>query len=161
MKTTLKISPPLRIFFCRPSLLLKIIWNFSWWLLTVTATPHLMLNWKWYQASKSKMEFHMINVIISSIAHARTNRDDNIFIQIWLYIDEAHTELDIFRFAALFLIHHQPNPSRNSTQHVERYQDSLINPILTAIAILKKYFRVSYTNILDYHRHQSWTTLDK
>ena len=51
---------------------------------------------------------------IRSIAHARTNRKDNIFmqrplVQIFtyngvgardLYIDEAHTALNIFRFAA-------------------------------------------------------------
>ena len=29
-----------------------------WWLLTVTATPQLMLNRKWYQASKPEMEFN-------------------------------------------------------------------------------------------------------
>ena len=41
----------------------KITWNFSWWPLTLTATPQLMLNRKWYQLSKPEMEFHMINII--------------------------------------------------------------------------------------------------
>ena len=36
---------------------------------------------------------------ICGIAHARTNRKDDIFIQRRLYIDEAHTALDIFCFA--------------------------------------------------------------
>ena len=36
------------------------------------------------------------------IAHARTNRKDNIFMQRWLYIDQAHKALDIFRFAIFF-----------------------------------------------------------
>ena len=31
------------------------------------------------------------------IAHARTNRKDDIFMQRRLYIDEAHRALDIFR----------------------------------------------------------------
>ena len=36
---------------------------------------------------------------IRGIAHERTNRKDNIFMQRRLYIDEAHTALDIFHFA--------------------------------------------------------------
>ena len=39
---------------------------------------------------------------VRSIAHARTKRKDDIFMQRRLYIDEAHTVLDIFRFAAFF-----------------------------------------------------------
>ena len=35
---------------------------------------------------------------IRGIAHARRNRKDDIFMQRRLYIDEAHTALDIFRF---------------------------------------------------------------
>ena len=42
---------------------------------------------------------------ILGIAHERTNRKDNIFMQIRLYNDEAHTALDIFRFAVFFSIH--------------------------------------------------------
>ena len=41
----------------------KITWSFSWWLLTMTATPQLMLNQKWYKASKLEMEFHMKKII--------------------------------------------------------------------------------------------------
>ena len=41
----------------------KITLHFSWWLLTKTATPQLILNWKWYQASKPEIEFHMINIV--------------------------------------------------------------------------------------------------
>ena len=33
------------------------------WLFSITAKPQLMLNRKWYQASKQEMEFHMINII--------------------------------------------------------------------------------------------------
>ena len=40
---------------------------------------------------------------IRGIAHARTNRKDNIFMQRRLYIEEAHMGLDIFRFAVSFL----------------------------------------------------------
>ena len=36
------------------------------------------------------------------IAHARTNRKDDIFMQRRLYIFEAHTTLDIFHFAVFF-----------------------------------------------------------
>ena len=39
---------------------------------------------------------------IRGIAHARTNKKDDIFMQRRLDIDEAHTALDIFRFAAFF-----------------------------------------------------------
>ena len=38
------------------------------------------------------------------IALARTNREDNILIQRGWYTDEAHTALDIFRFAVFFSI---------------------------------------------------------
>ena len=34
---------------------------------------------------------------IRGISHAHTNRKDDIFMQRRLYIDEAHTVLDIFR----------------------------------------------------------------
>ena len=40
---------------------------------------------------------------IRGIAHVRTNRKDDIFMQRRLYIDEAHTVLDIFRFAVFLL----------------------------------------------------------
>ena len=36
------------------------------------------------------------------MAHARTNRKDDIFMQRQLYIDQAHMVLDIFRFAVSF-----------------------------------------------------------
>ena len=39
---------------------------------------------------------------IPGIAHARTNKKDKIFMQRWLYIDEAHTAPDIFSFAIFF-----------------------------------------------------------
>ena len=39
---------------------------------------------------------------IRGIAHACTNRKDDIFMQRRLYIDEAHMALDIFRFAVFF-----------------------------------------------------------
>ena len=63
-----------------------------------------MFNRKLYQASKPEMEFHMINITYAALhnAHELTNRKDNIFMQIRLYIDEAHTALDIFRFAVFF-----------------------------------------------------------
>ena len=34
--------------------------------------------------------------------HTRSNRKDNIFMQRQLYIDEAHTALDIFRLVVFF-----------------------------------------------------------
>ena len=40
---------------------------------------------------------------IGGIVHARTNRKDDIVMQRWLYIDETHTALDIFRFAVFSL----------------------------------------------------------
>ena len=50
-------SPPLRNYLI----------FFFWWPLTVTATPQLMLNRKWYQASKPEMEFHMINMMYAAL----------------------------------------------------------------------------------------------
>ena len=41
---------------------------------------------------------------LHGIAHAHTNKKDAIFMQRRLYIDEAHTTLDIFRFAVFFNI---------------------------------------------------------
>ena len=43
--------------------------------------------------------------IIRGIAHARTNRKDDIFVQRRLYIEEAHMGLDIFRFAVFFCLY--------------------------------------------------------
>ena len=53
------------------------------------------------------MEFHMINITYA--AYARTNKKDDIYmqrrlVQRLLYIDEAHTALDIFRFEVFFFI---------------------------------------------------------
>ena len=42
------------------------------------------------------------NYNIRGIAHARTNRKDDISMQRGLYIDEAHTALNIFRFVIFF-----------------------------------------------------------
>ena len=39
---------------------------------------------------------------LRGIAHVRTNRKDEIFMQSWLYIDKAHAALDIFCFAVFF-----------------------------------------------------------
>ena len=39
---------------------------------------------------------------LRGIAHASSNKKDDIFMQRRLYIDEAHTALDIFRFAVFF-----------------------------------------------------------
>ena len=39
---------------------------------------------------------------LRGIAHAHRNKKDNIFMQRRLYIDEAHTALDILRFAVFF-----------------------------------------------------------
>ena len=47
---------------------------------------------------------------IRDIADARTNKRYNIFMQRRLYIDEAHTALDIFCFA-VFLYKQRENPS--------------------------------------------------
>ena len=41
--------------------------GFVWLLLTMTATPQLMLNRKRYQASKPEMEFHMINMMYAAL----------------------------------------------------------------------------------------------
>ena len=46
----------------------KITWNFSRWLFTLTDTPQLMLNQKWYQGSKPEMEFHLINIIYVALS---------------------------------------------------------------------------------------------
>ena len=41
---------------------------------------------------------------IHSIAHTRTNRKDDIFIQRRMCINEEHTALDIFRFAVFLRV---------------------------------------------------------
>ena len=38
-----------------------------WCHLTVTAKPQLMLDWKWYQASKLEMEFQRINMMYAAL----------------------------------------------------------------------------------------------
>ena len=40
---------------------------------------------------------------IRGISHVHTKRKDDIFMQRRLYINEAHTALDIFRFAVFFV----------------------------------------------------------
>ena len=77
----------------------------------------VILNQKCYQVSKPEMELHMINTIYAALPmHTETKKttfscyDDYCkAVHIYwsgdrdLYIDEAHTALDIFRFAA-FLV---------------------------------------------------------
>ena len=53
------MDTPLQILFA--PLPLKNYLNLFWRLLTMTATPQLLLNRKWYHVSKPEMEFHMIN----------------------------------------------------------------------------------------------------
>ena len=95
MKTTTKIDPPLQIFFAPSPSLKKLPEIF----LTMTATPQPILNRKWYQASRPEMEFHMINIIYTALPMCAQTEKNNIFMQRRLYIDEAHTALDIFLFA--------------------------------------------------------------
>ena len=70
-----KLALPSKMFFA--PLPLKRYLNFFWWLLPMTATPQLMLNRKWYQASKPEMEFHMINMMYRHCpcAHGQKRRD--------------------------------------------------------------------------------------
>ena len=67
-----------------------------------------------YQVSKPEKELHMINIIYAALPKQKkrhlyaktTNAKLYIYIGVGardLYIDEAHTALDIFRFAAFFL----------------------------------------------------------
>ena len=42
--------------------------------------------------------------ILRGIAHAHSNKKDDIFMQRRLYIDETHTALDIFRFAVFLVV---------------------------------------------------------
>ena len=78
-------------------------------------TTQLTLNQRCYQVYKPNMDFKHDKYNIRGIAHARTNRKGNIFMQrkeklfIYigvgardLYIDKAHMALDIFRFAEFF-----------------------------------------------------------
>ena len=59
--------PPLQIFTLSPSPPHeKNTWTFSWWLLTLTAIPQLMLNRKRYQVSKPEMEFRRMNSIYTA-----------------------------------------------------------------------------------------------
>ena len=57
-----------------PSPPLKNYLNFFLWLLPMTATPQLMLNQKWYQASKLEMEFH---IMYAASSNACTDRKDD------------------------------------------------------------------------------------
>ena len=69
----------------------------------MTATSQLMYNQKWWQVSKPEMEFHMMNITYAALhMRAQTEKND-IFMQKRLYIDEAHTVLDMFRFAVFFI----------------------------------------------------------
>ena len=61
-----KLAHPSKTF--PPRLHLKNYLKFFWWLLTVTATPQLMLNRKLFQDSKPEMEFHMINIIYAEFS---------------------------------------------------------------------------------------------
>ena len=45
----------------------------------MTATPQLMINRKWYQASEPEMEFHMINMIYAALS-MRARLERSIFL---------------------------------------------------------------------------------
>ena len=67
--------------------------------LTVTATPQLMSNRICYQVSKPEMEFHMMNIIYAKLPMPTQTEK-------MPFSCKAHTALDIFRFAVLFLEAH-------------------------------------------------------
>ena len=83
IKMTSKICPPLQILFCPPSLPLRITENVFWWPLKVTATPQLMLNRKGYQASKPKMECHMINMMYAALPMKRRHLHAKTTVYWW------------------------------------------------------------------------------
>ena len=88
-----KLALPSKIVFApHTPVPLKNYLNFFWWPLTMTATPQLMLNRKWYQASKPEMEFHMIKMMYAALPmRAPTTfscKDDCIFTKhtlCWTY----------------------------------------------------------------------------
>ena len=63
-KICLPPSPPFRNYL-----------HFFWWPLTITATPQLMINRKWYQASKPEMECIVINMMYAALPrHKQTEK---------------------------------------------------------------------------------------
>ena len=90
-----------------------------WWPLTSTATGQLILNRKCYQVFKTEMKLHMINIIYAALPMREQTekttfscKDDSCktLHLYWsgvkdLFIDEAHTVQDIFRFAVFFSWH--------------------------------------------------------
>ena len=101
MKTITKIDPPLQIFL-PPPLPLKNCLKF--YLMTSHSDSHTTTDVKPEIITGIQTGNGIPHDIynIRGIVHARTNRKDDIFIQRRLYIDEAHTVLDIFHFAVFF-----------------------------------------------------------
>ena len=103
MNTTLKIGPPLQIFILSPS-------PWKHYLKFLLMTSHLDSH------TTTDVKPEMIPGVltrngtphdkcnIGGIAHARTIRKDDIFMQRRMYVDKLHTALDIFCFAVFLLI---------------------------------------------------------
>ena len=49
--------------------------------LTLTATPQMMLNRKYYQVSKTEIEFHMIDIMYMVLHMRAHTKKDDIFMQ--------------------------------------------------------------------------------
>ena len=70
----------------------------------------LILNRKCYQVSEPEIVLHMINIIYAALPmHGQTEKTTSAKLYIYigvrardLYVDEAHTALDIFHFVAFF-----------------------------------------------------------
>ena len=77
---------------------------------------------------------------IRGIAHACTNRKDDIFMQRRLYIDEAYTALDTFRFAVFFL-HESEHVAQSTTLKKLHLSEALDHQVLTYHA------KLSFTKI--------------
>ena len=97
MKPTSKIAPPLK-FFLPPSPPLK---NYLIFFMTSPRDSHTTTDVKRERIPgvQTGNGIPTDKYDVLGIAHACTNSKDDSFMQRRLYIDEAHTALDIFRFA--------------------------------------------------------------
>ena len=94
MKMTSKFFPPLQIFFCPPPLPLK---DYIIFFMTSHRDSHITTDVQpeMIPGVQTGNGIPHDKYNICRIAHVRTNRKDNNVMQRRLYIDEAHTALNI------------------------------------------------------------------
>ena len=87
------------------------------------------------------MEFHMMNITYAALHMRAQTWKDKIYMQRWLYVDKAHTAVDIFCFGVFFFTQHNIKKQHNTRTkpRVGRWYSTLQKNKQSSLSILTLY----------------------